>query len=169
MLQAILRRGARKAVAGTAGALVIGLVTATAAFADTSPSGVEYSSSGGQTVGTVNQGTTPQPCTPGSPAGGMTSPMCSTPGANGVLPATSGGNLPAQNNGGNEVLGASAGGGTLPKGTLPASATAPVTTKRLVGSLPFTGLDLALVAAVGLALAGLGLGLRRLAGAPQAS
>jgi hypothetical protein len=171
MLQVILHRGARRALAGTAAALVTGLVAASGAYADTTPSVQGYSGPGGQTQCTVDQGTTPpgtQTCsTPSSqvPQGGVQPTT-----AQGVLPATSGGNIPA---GGNEVLGASQSGGSLPagaNGAAPAAATAPsVASNRLVRNLPFTGLDLAMVAAVGLALAGLGFGLRRMTRAPQAS
>jgi hypothetical protein len=93
----------------------------------------------------------------------------------GASPAIQQGGTAPINNGGNEVLGAKAQGGNLPAGTqaagaAPAAATAPLkATNRIVGSLPFTGLDLALVAAVGLALAGLGIGLRRLTGSAPAS
>jgi hypothetical protein len=145
----------RRMVAATAATLLVGLVGATGAFAD-DPSLQGYGGPGGQEQGTVDQGGT-QP-------------------GNDVLGTTQGGgNLPDTS--GNEVLGERQSGGSAPASqpsgaTAPAAATAPATaeaTNRLVGNLPFTGLDIGLVAAVGLALAALGFGLRRLTHSPQVS
>jgi hypothetical protein len=160
MLRIVLKQGARRASIGTAAVLVAGLIGASGAYAEDTPSLQGYTAPGGQTQGTIDQGGT---LPAGTPAG--TSAPASTP-------APTGGTLP-QDNSGNEVLGVTGSGGNLPAGSqvagsAPVAATAP-TSKRLVGNLPFTGLDLALLAIVGLALAGLGFGLRRLTGTPQAS
>ena len=147
----------RRTLSATAATLVLGLFGAGAAFADDSASLPAYGGPGGAEQGAVNQG---------APGNG-----------NEVLGTQQGGGqAPAEAPGGNEVLGARSGGGSLPSsqapagGTAPASATAPAAahaTHRLVGSLPFTGYDLVLVALVGVCLLALGLGLRRLSTSPQ--
>jgi hypothetical protein len=156
VLNPILDLRGRKVLAGTAATFVLGLMSASGAFADDSPSLPVYGGTGGSEQGTVDNGVPPSQAVLGVRQAGGTAPD-TTPG-------------------GNEVLGAR----TSPKKaaapaavTAPAAATAPVTahaTHRLVGNLPFTGLDIGLLAAAGLGLAGLGFGLRRLtAHSPQAS
>lgn len=170
VLNSIFDLQGRKVLASTGAAFAIGLMSASGAFADT-PSMPAYGGSGGSEQGTVDQGltaptdTTPPPAQEvlGTRQGGGTAPG----GSNEVLPATT----PS----GNEVLGANANGGSLPtnaNGSAPAAVTAPASahaTHRLVGNLPFTGLDIGLLAMAGLGLAGLGLALRKLtAHSPQA-
>jgi hypothetical protein len=145
------RRG-RRTVGAVLSALVLGLVGASIAYADT-PSVSGYTGPGGKTEDTVG------------PSGTLPGGYSGTAPTQAVAPAEVGGN---------EVLGANASGGKPAGtgGTAPAEATAPIAAQaknRLVGKLPFTGLDLALLAVAGLGLAGLGFGLRRLTGSqPQA-
>lgn len=141
-------------VASVAATLVLGLVGAAGAYAE-NPSLNGYGGPGGGVEGTVDQG--------------------------GQLPSNAAGPgtaLSPDDVAGNEVLGARAQGGNAPAGKKnaggagPAAASAPAAAqarRRLVGNLPFTGLDIGLLAAAGLGLAGLGLALRRLTGSqPQA-
>jgi hypothetical protein len=146
----------RKVAATTAATLIFGLVGAGTALADDSASLPAYGGPGGPEQGIVDQGT---PTTPQQM----------------VLPTTAQGNT-APDTSGNEVLGVNASGGSAPaKAAAPTSApaAAPAATNtehRVVGSLPFTGLDLMTVVLVGLVLLALGFGLRRLTSAPpQAS
>jgi hypothetical protein len=168
---------ARRFVAALAATSVFGLVGAGAALADDSASLPAYGGPGGSEQGTVDQGGTPPVvCTP--TVGGQTgsgTDNCS-PGTNMVLGTRQGGSsqpTTQPNTGGNEVLGTNAGGGKLPAtANAPSTNSAPSTahaTHRLVGNLPFTGLDLIAVALVGIVLLALGFGLRRLTHSPQVS
>jgi hypothetical protein len=155
---------AGRLIAALAATLVFGLVGAGSALADDSASLPAYGGPGGSEQGTVDQ---------------ITAPATEAPGQAVLGEKESGGSAPATqpSTGGNEVLGVRAGGGKLPStakapaaASAPSTASAPASSKashRLVGSLPFTGLDLIMVALVGIALLALGFGLRRMTSTPQ--
>ena len=143
---------AGRLLAALAATLVFGLVGTGAALADDPASLPAYGGPGGTEQGTVDQGTPPGQVVLGEREAG-TNPTQPTTGGNEVLPSRTGGNsspTPAT--------------ADAPSATTPPAAN---TTHRLVGNLPFTGLDLVMVALVGIVLLALGFALRRLTSTPQ--